>query len=85
MRVHIPSALESYTARRSEADASGATVGELLWDLDRQYPGIRFRVVDEQDAIRMHMRVFVNGRPALLATPVSSGDEVAILMALSGG
>lgn len=85
MRVHIPSALESYTARRSEADASGATVGELLLDLERQYPGIRFRIVDEQDSIRTHMRVFVNGRPAVLATRVSPADEVAILMALSGG
>jgi len=85
MQVLIPSALQSYTSRRSEAEASGATVGELLLDLDRQYPGIRFRIVDEQDSIRTHMKVFVNGKPSVLSTPVKSGDEVAILMALSGG
>jgi molybdopterin converting factor small subunit len=85
MRVLIPSALHSYTGRRSEAEATGATVGALLLDLDRQYPGLRFRVVDEQDSIRTHMRVFVNGQVATLATAIVEGDEVAILMALSGG
>ncbi len=85
VRVQIPSALLSYTSGRREADASGATVGELLVQLDRQYPGLRFRVVDEQDSIRLHMKVFVNGQPATLATPVGADDEVAILMALSGG
>ncbi len=82
--VQIPSALLSYTKARDVA-AAGATVGALLLDLDRQFPGIRFRVVDEQDAIRPHMRVFVRGAIATLATPVQKGDEVAILMALSGG
>ena len=85
MKILIPSALTSYTGRRSEADASGRTVGEILADLDRQYPGIRFRIVDEQDNIRTHMRVFVNGQTAKLPTPVKPDDEVAILMALSGG
>lgn len=85
MMVLIPSALQSYTSRRQEAEASGGTVGELLADLDRQYPGLRFRVVDEQDQIRPHMRVFVNGAVSTLATPVAPSDEVAIMMALSGG
>lgn len=85
MRVLIPSALLSYTGRRTDAEAAGATVGELLLDLDRQYPGMRFRIVDEQDRIRPHLRVLVGGRLATLATRVGTGDEVAILMALSGG
>lgn len=85
MRVLIPSALQSYTAGKIEADAKGKTVDELLLDLDRQYPGMRFRIVDEQDTIRPHMRVYVNGEAAVLETAVSPRDEVAILMALSGG
>ena len=85
MNVLIPSALGSYVGGRTEAQAAGATVGELLLDLERQYPGIRFRIIDEQDAVRTHMRVFVNGEIARLATPVSPADEVAILMAMSGG
>jgi molybdopterin converting factor small subunit len=85
MKVLIPSALVSYTGRRAEVEASGATVGEVLLDLDRQFPGIRFRVVDEQDGVRTHLHVFVNGQPGRLSTPVTPDDEVAILMALSGG
>lgn len=85
MKILIPSALRSYTGQRTEADASGSTVGQILLDLDRQFPGIRFRIVDEQDAIRTHLRVFVNGQPGRLETPVATSDEVAILMSLSGG
>ncbi len=85
VRVMVPSALLSYTAARRDVQAEGATVAALLLDLDRQFPGLRFRVVDEQDAIRPHMRVFVRGANATLATRVADGDEVAILMALSGG
>ena len=85
MRVLIPSALLSYTAHASEVGAEGKDVGAMLQDLERRYPGIRFRIVDEQDAIRPHMRVFVDGRPAVLATPISPSASVAILMALSGG
>jgi sulfur-carrier protein len=85
VNVLIPSALASYVGGRAEAQASGSTVGELLLDLDRQFPGLRFRVVDEQDAIRTHMRIFVNGEIARLATPVTPAHEIAIPMAMSGG
>ncbi|MCW5828382.1 MAG: MoaD/ThiS family protein [Deltaproteobacteria bacterium] len=85
MRVFIPSALRSYTGGKTVADASGKTVAELLEDLDRHYPGIRFRMVNEQDMIRPHLRVFVNGQVAEPGTPVKESDEVNIVMALSGG
>ena len=85
MRVLIPSALRSYT-ERSETEASGATLGEVLADLDGRYAGIRFRVVDEQDRIRRHIRIFVNGEQARdLAQAVGPADEVIIVQALSGG
>ena len=85
MQVLIPSALRSYTgAARAQAD--GATLGALLADLDRRHPGLRFRMVDEQDRLRPHMRVFVNGRAVHdLAHPIDATDEVAIVQALSGG
>ena len=58
----------------------------VLLDLDRQYPGIRFRVIDEQDRTRAHMRFFVNGRAVFdLATPLSDADELCLVQALSGG
>ncbi|MBI3041933.1 MAG: MoaD/ThiS family protein [Betaproteobacteria bacterium] len=85
MKVLIPSALRSYT-ERGETEASGATLGAALADLEHQYPGIRFRVVDEQDRIRRHIRIFVNGEQARdLAQPLNGTDEVIIVQALSGG
>ncbi len=85
MKVMIPSALRSYT-ERSEADAQGATLAALLADLDRQFAGIRFRMVDEQDRIRRHIRIFVNGvQSSDLAQSLAETDEVIIVQALSGG
>ena len=59
MRVRIPTPLRSYTLQASAVEATGATVDELLHDLDRQFPGLRFRMVDEQGRLREHMKVFV--------------------------
>lgn len=85
MKVLIPSALRSYT-ETSTAQASGATLAELLIDLDRRYAGIRFRMIDEQDRIRPHIRIFVNGAEARdLRRALDTGDEVVIVQALSGG
>jgi molybdopterin converting factor small subunit len=85
VRVHIPSPLLGYTASR-EVTARGATLGAVLDDLDRQYPGIRFRMVDEQGAVRPHMRAFVNGAQVKdLARPLQADDVVHIVQALSGG
>lgn len=85
MRVLIPTPLRSYTAER-EVEASGQTLAAALADLDRRYPGIRFRMVDEQDEMRPHIRFFVNGEQVFdLSTPLGPGDEVHIVQALSGG
>lgn len=86
MKVLIPDPLRAYTAQRREVEADGATLAELLADLDRRYPGIRFRMIDEQDALRRHIRIFVNGDEArALETPLGPADEVFIVQALSGG
>ncbi|HKX28343.1 MAG TPA: MoaD/ThiS family protein [Blastocatellia bacterium] len=86
MKVNIPSPLLSYTNQAREVEAAGSTVSELLDDLNRQFPGIRFRMIDEQDAIRPHMRIFVNGEQAPgLETALQPADEIHILQALSGG
>lgn len=86
MKVLIPDPLRSYTEERREVEADGATLGAVLADLDRRYPGIRFRMIDEQDAIRRHIRIFVNGdQVRALDAPLASSDEVFIVQALSGG
>jgi molybdopterin converting factor small subunit len=85
MRVLIPSPLRSYT-RQAWVQARGATVGEVLADLDRQYPGIRFRMIDEQDRMRRHVRFFVNDKQTFdLAQALAETDELLIVQALSGG
>jgi sulfur-carrier protein len=85
MKVLIPSALRSYT-QSAQAEACGSTLDEVLVDLDRQYPGIRFRMIDEQRQIRRHIRIFVNGVSAnALSQTMQSGDDVVIVQALSGG
>jgi molybdopterin converting factor small subunit len=85
MRVLVPSPLLSYTGKK-EVEADGATLAELLLDLDRRYPGIRFRVIDEQDRMRAYMRFFVNGEQVFdLKVALKSTDEVQLVQALSGG
>jgi molybdopterin converting factor small subunit len=86
MRVFVPSALRSYTGQKDEVEAGGATLEQLLRELDRRYPGFRFRIIDEQDCIRPHIKIFINQEQArVLSASLSPSDEVSILLALSGG
>jgi sulfur-carrier protein len=86
MKVHIPSALRSYTAQESEVEADGTTLADELMALDRRYPGFRFRIITELDQIRPHIRVFVNGEQAeQLSLSVQPDDQTYIVCALSGG
>ncbi len=85
MRVRIPTPLRSYTGDKV-VEADGATVAEVLDDLDRQFPGIRFRVVDEQGRLRTHMKVFVGDEMTRdIATPLTADVELTLMQALSGG
>lgn len=85
MNVLIPDALLSYTQKR-RTQAYGATLGELLDDLERQYAGIRFRMIDEQERVRRHIRIFVNGEQVMnLEKSLTESDDVVIVQALSGG
>lgn len=85
MKVLIPTPLLSYTHQVS-VQAVGSTIAEVLVDLDTQFPGIRFRMVDEQDCIRRHVRLFVGGRQVeSIEEPLNTDDELVIVQALSGG
>ena len=85
MKVLIPGALRSYT-RVSHVEANGQTLDELFGDLERRYPGLRFRVVDEQNLLRPNMRIFVNGNSVRdLQHALRPDDAVAVVLALSGG
>ena len=85
MKVLIPGALLSYTGQ-DRVEADGATAVDVLDDLDRRYPGIRFRVIDEQGRIRRHIRFFCDGKMLSdLTQPLRADGELFIVQALSGG
>jgi photosystem II stability/assembly factor-like uncharacterized protein/molybdopterin converting factor small subunit len=86
MKVYVPTPLRMYTAQQSQVEAKGATIAEVLADLDLRYPGFRFRIITEQDSIREHIKIFVDEELAgNLTEPVEAADEIQIICALSGG
>lgn len=85
MKVIVPTQLRGYTHGEKEVHAAGATLRDVFVDLERQFPGFRFRVIDEQDRVRPHILIFIGGeRCEDIATPVGEA-EVFIAGALSGG
>jgi molybdopterin synthase sulfur carrier subunit len=86
MKIFIPTPLQSYTHTQSQVVASGATLAEALDHLDRQFPGIRFRIINEQDQVREHIKIFVNeDLTKQLTASVGTNDTIHIICALSGG
>ena len=86
MRVLVPGPLRSYTNEAPTVSADGTTLAEVVGDLDLRYPGIRFRIIDEQGSIRQHIKFFVNGVQARDLSPrIAGNDEVMIVCALTGG
>ena len=86
MKVFIPGPLRSYTKETPVVRAEGETLGQVLADLDNAFPGFRFRIIDEQDSVRKHIKIFVEGEQVSdLSSPVQPSDEVQIICALSGG
>ncbi len=86
MRVLIPGPLRDYTANAAAVSAEGSTLASLLADLDRRFPGLRFRIIDEQGRIRRHIKFFVDGVQANDLNPtLDRATEVMIVCALSGG
>jgi hypothetical protein len=93
IRVRIPSPLRSYTGAAEVAVAIpvlapelSPTVGGVLATLDLNYPGIRFRIVDEQGKLRPHVKLFVGMDPTRnLRAEIRSGATLMIVAALSGG
>jgi len=86
VKVLIPSSLRSYTGQKHEVEADGATLADVLSDLDRRYRGLRFRIITEQDTVRPHIAIYINEDPTRnLTTPLRPGDQIHIITALSGG
>ena len=84
--VRVPSPLRAYTAGAAQVNARGATIAGILDDLERAHPGMRFSMIDEQDRIRPHMRIFINQREVRsLDEALAARDVVHLICALSGG
>jgi sulfur-carrier protein len=69
--------------------ASGATVGEVLRELEKRFPGLVARLLDDKGAVRRYVNIFHNDEDIRflqeLETPVSDGDRLTIIPAIAGG
>ena len=87
--VLIPTPLRKLTNELDTVEADGATVGEVINNLDKAFPGLKERVCDEKGVIRRFVNVFVNDEDIRFleesATPVKEADEISIVPAIAGG
>jgi sulfur-carrier protein len=87
--VLIPTPLRKLTNELDTVDAAGATIGELIDNLDAAFPGLKNRICDETGTIRRFVNIFVNGEDVRFleenATPVKDSDEISIVPAIAGG
>ena len=88
IEVRIPTILRSYTGGAKTVDGSGATLDELLNNLDAAHGGLRERLVDGEK-LRRFVNVYLNDEDVRflggLETPVKDGDTVTVLPAVAGG
>lgn len=86
MQLAIPTPLRKYTNGQRVVETRGATLREMLEAMERDYPGFRFRVMNEQGQLREHIKLFINQRIASdLDAAIQPQDEVRIILAISGG
>ena len=88
VEVRIPTILRTYTGGAKQVEASGATLDELIADLESRHPGLRDRLV-EGEALRRFVNVYLNDEDVRflggLQAPVGDGDSVTVLPAVAGG
>ena len=89
IEVRIPTILRTYTGGESEVDAAGATLAEVLDDLDASYTGIKGRILDESGELRRFVNVYVGNDDVRfldnLATPTPDGAQISVIPAVAGG
>jgi MoaD family protein len=89
IEVRIPTILRNYTDGAKAVDAEGATLDELITNLESRHPGIKDRLVDDQGGLRRFVNVYLNDEDVRflggLGTPVADGDTVTVLPAVAGG
>lgn len=87
--VRIPTPLRSLTKGTAEVQAKGDTVDDLVVDLERQFPGMKERLVDDGGALRRFINIYVNEEDIRFLqsgrTALKDGDQVSIVPAIAGG
>ncbi len=87
--VKIPAPLRKLTGDQRAVQATGKTLAEVINDVDRQFPGIKARVLDGEGKIHSFVNIFIDEQDVRfhqgLATPVPETAEVAIIPAMAGG
>jgi molybdopterin synthase sulfur carrier subunit len=87
--VRIPTILRTYTGGESEVAADGATLLEVLDDLDAHYAGIKGRILDDHGDLRRFVNVYVGNDDVRfldnLATPTPDGVQISVIPAVAGG
>lgn len=87
--IRIPTPLRKLTGDQKAVEAKGSTVAELVDDLERQFPGVKARVVDGEGKVHSFVNIFVEDEDVRflqgLATPVNEDTEVSIIPAMAGG
>ena len=87
--IRIPTPLRNFTRNQGEVRVSGSTVGEVLSNLDKDFPGIGTRLLDDSGAVRRYINIFHNDEDIRflqeLSTPVKDGDKISIIPAIAGG
>jgi molybdopterin converting factor small subunit len=88
VEVRIPTVLRTYTGGQKAVHGNGATLQEVLEDIDARNPGLKDRIV-EAEALRRFVNVYVNDEDVRflggLETPLADGDSVTVLPAVAGG
>ena len=87
--VRIPTPLRKLTGGAEEVQAAGKSVGELIGELEKKYPGLKERICDESGSVRRFVNIFVKDEDIRflqnLDTPLGDKDEVSIVPAIAGG
>ena len=83
--VRLRGQLRQLAGGEADHDHDGATVADVMRELERAHPAVRGWVLDERGRIRPHINVFVNGERGREATEVGPGDRLEVIPAISGG
>jgi molybdopterin synthase sulfur carrier subunit len=87
-KVRIPTPLRTLTAGADEVPATGATLADVIEDLEKRHPGIRDRLLDEK-GVRRFINIYVGEDDVRflegLKTQLKAGDQISIVPAIAGG